>query len=106
MFHGLLDGERDCRRCGRQAFDLADEGDKATLKAFRRAALNSRARTFACFGAVVGSAWQSVFVFAAIGYLDFFILSPGTMMGAVVGAAFARLVRPLSQHRLDARLKS
>ncbi len=103
--HGLLDGTRSCPHCDRQVYDLGDGGDCATLKAFRKAALKGRMRTFAIVGAVLGSGVQSLLTFAASGVFDVSVLSSGTACGAVFGAAAAWAARPLAQHRLDARLR-
>lgn len=105
MFHGLLNGDRDCPRCGRRAYDLADDGDRATVKAFRAATNKSRVRTLAIIGAVVGNVVQSALLFAAAGVLDVSIVSPATVIGAGLGACVGWFARPLAVHRLDGQLK-
>jgi hypothetical protein len=103
--HGLLDGDsKDCA-CGRQAYVLADDGDRATLRAFRKASLKARMRNFAIGGYVGFIAVEALAgVVTGTGMTLELVSVPGALCAAV-GAALAYLARGPSQHRLDRLLR-
>lgn len=102
MQHGLLEGgPKDCPACGRQAYRLDDDGDRATLRAFRKASLKARVRTFA-LGGYVGFVALKSFVLMALGLgMSIEIVSLHGAVCAGLGAALAYLARRPSQRRLD-----
>lgn len=105
--HGLLEGggrHRDCPRCGRQAYQLDDDGDRATLRVSRRAALQARVRTFAIAGYVGFVTVQSVGAFVLGLGMGIDVVSAPAAVAAGLGAACAWFVRRPSQHRLDSLL--
>lgn len=103
--HGpLAQDATSCPRCQASAYRLDDEGDRATLRAYRKAALKSRMGSFAAAGAVLGVAGHN---------LALQLTRPGTftldlavlVVAAVVGAGIGWAARTPGQHRLDRLLK-
>lgn len=102
MQHGLLDGGPvDCPQCRRQAYRVDDEGDRATLRAFRKATLKARVRNFAIGGYVGFAVVKSAVLFLLGASVTIELLSAPAAVCAGLGAALAYLARRPSQRRLD-----
>lgn len=103
--HGPLShAAASCPRCGASAYRLDDDGDRATLRAYRKASLKSRMGTFAAAGAVLGVAGHNVALQLSrpgLFTLDLTIL----VLGALIGAGLGWAARTPGQHRLDKLLK-
>lgn len=104
--HGLLDGgHKDCPTCGRQAYQLDDDGDRATLRAFRKASLTARVRNAAIGGYVAFTVAKSAVLFALGAGIGLELVSTHGAVFAAACAAGAYLLRKPSEHRLDGLLK-
>ncbi len=102
--HGpLAHDATGCPRCGASAYRLDDDGDRATLKAFRQTALKSRIATFTALGAVLAVLADNAVLLVTRPGL-FSIDLPVIALGAMLGAGFAWAARTPGQHRLDRQL--
>ncbi len=100
--HGPLSPDASCcPRCGASVYRLADEGDRATLKSFRKAWLKARIGTCATVGGVVAQVAYALFV-AGHGLFAFNLQV--IAVGAAVGMAVEWAARTPGQHRLDKQL--